>query len=192
MPLLHNLAMIMFGRPRGLPGAIGGLLMGPTNLACGKWAVECADIKQTDRVLEIGFGSGTLIEHVAAITTAGHVAGIDPSTVMLGQARRRNAAAISRGQVELREGVAERLQFGEASFDKVIAVNSPQLWTDPAAALGESRRVMKSGGRLVLAFTRYSGQARDGLLERLEAAQFTTPAIVDGPHQCFCAVATRP
>jgi ubiquinone/menaquinone biosynthesis C-methylase UbiE len=192
MPLLHNLAMIMFGRPRGLPGVIGGLMMGHMNLACGKWAVECADIKQSDRVLEIGFGSGTLIGHLAAIAIAGHVAGIDPSTVMLRQALRRNAAAISRGQVELREGVAERLQFGEASFDKVIAVNSMQLWIDAAAALGETRRVIRSGGRLVLAFTRYSGQTRDGLLERLEAAQFSTPAIFDGPHQCFCAVATRP
>ncbi len=85
------------------------------NLGCGKWAAECADVRRADHVREIGFGSGALIAHLAAIATTGRVAGVDPSPVTLRQARRRNVPAIARGEVELRAAVAEQLPFGDAS-----------------------------------------------------------------------------
>ncbi len=50
---------------------------------------------------------------------------------------------------------------------------------------------MKPGGRVALAFTPYSGQAKEGLIEVLTAAGFTDVRVVD-IDQDFCALATKP
>ena len=91
----------------------------------------------------------------------------------------------------LRRGSVERLPFDDDAFDKALAVNSMQIWPDPAAGLREMRRVMKSGARVALGFTPYSGQQNEGLTEILEAAGFTKATVVES-NKCFCAVALNP
>jgi ubiquinone/menaquinone biosynthesis C-methylase UbiE len=78
---------------------------------------------------------------------------------MLQQATTRNMQAIKSGRVDLRFGSVEHLPFRDNTFDKVFvfAINSMQVWPDIPASLREVRRVMKSGGRIALGFTPYSG-----------------------------------
>ena len=92
---------------------------------------------------------------------------------MVEQARARNASAIKGGRIDLRQGSVERLPFDDNTFDKALAINSMQLWPDPAAGLREIRRVVKPGARVALGFTRHSGQPNKGLREILLAAGFT-------------------
>jgi len=75
--------------------------------------------------------------------------GIDPSPELLALARR--ALAASPRRVELREGSAERLPFGDRSFDAAVVTWSLCSIPDPGAALAEARRVLKPGGRLLFA-----------------------------------------
>ncbi|MDQ2647781.1 MAG: class I SAM-dependent methyltransferase [Myxococcota bacterium] len=70
------------------------------------------------------------------------VAGIDPSQGML-----ELAAARVRG--DLRRGRAEELPWGESSFDVVVTVNALHHFSEPAAALREAFRVLRSGGLFV-------------------------------------------
>jgi ubiquinone/menaquinone biosynthesis C-methylase UbiE len=49
------------------------------------------------------------------------------------------------------------------SFDKVLSVNSMQIWPNPAAGLRQVRRVMKLSGRVALGFTIHSGRPKNGL-----------------------------
>jgi ubiquinone/menaquinone biosynthesis C-methylase UbiE len=70
---------------------------------------------------------------------------------MMTQARRRNARAIQEGRVDLRQGSVERLPFADAQFDRVLAANSFHHWPNPIANLWEVMRVLKPGGRLVIA-----------------------------------------
>jgi ubiquinone/menaquinone biosynthesis C-methylase UbiE len=86
-----------------------------------------------------------------AAAEAGHVSGIDPSDVMLRQARARNRAAIAEGRVDLRFGAMPKLPFENASFDKAFAINTYQFWPDAVAGLLELRRVMKPGGLVAIA-----------------------------------------
>ena len=109
---------------------------------------------------------------------------------MVGQARARNAIAIQSGRVDLRHGSVESLPFDDDSFDKVLAINAMQVWTDPVAGLWEMRRVMR-GGRIALGFTPYSGQPDEGLPENSQALASQTSHVVE-TDKGFCALATKP
>src|SRR5258707_6760517 len=67
---------------------------------------------------------------------------------MLAIARQR-AAGLGR-DVDLREGDAEHLPFDDASFDTVVCALSLCTIPSPVAAVGEMRRVLGPGGRLLL------------------------------------------
>ena len=91
----------------------------------------------------------------------------------------------------LRYGSAESLPFEDNTFDKALAINSMQVWTDAAAGLREIRRVMQSGGRMALGFTPYSGQQKVGLTDRLTVAGLTEAHVVE-TDMGFCVLASKP
>ena len=143
-----------FGRPTGFPGRVAGWVMAyrSSNRRRNVWAVSLLDVQREDRVLEIGFGPGIAIRELARLAPDGHVCGLDHSEVMVRQAARRNADGIRRGRVQLRLGCVERVPAFEVPFDKILAVNALQFWDDPVEPLRELRRVLRSGGRIAIAF----------------------------------------
>jgi ubiquinone/menaquinone biosynthesis C-methylase UbiE len=189
MSIMRNILLRMFGRPQGALGRLGGIIMARTNEECGAWVTELLEIGPAESVLEVGFGPGVVIQRLSNL--ARRVAGIDPSKEMVQQARARNAEAVHSDRVDLRHGFVESLPFDSNTFDKVIAINSMQVWRDTGAGLREIRRVMRPGGRIGLGFTRHSGQPNQGLTERLMAAGFTEAHVV-GKDKDFCALAVRP
>jgi SAM-dependent methyltransferase len=147
-------ARAQFGRPTGFPGRIAGWVMAhrSSNRRRNVWAVSLLDVRRDDRVLEIGFGPGVAIRELARLAPDGYVCGLDHSEVMLRQAGRRNADGVRRGRVELRLGSVERVPAFEVPFDKILAVNALQFWDEPVEPLRELRRVLRSGGRIAIAF----------------------------------------
>jgi ubiquinone/menaquinone biosynthesis C-methylase UbiE len=96
-------------------------------------------------VLEVAVGTGRNLPHYPADAT---VTAIELSPGMLAIARRR-AADLGR-DVTFHEGDAEHLPFGDASFDTVVCALSLCTIPSPAAAIGEMKRVLVPGGRLLL------------------------------------------
>jgi ubiquinone/menaquinone biosynthesis C-methylase UbiE len=190
MSFARNLAMRMFGRPQGVLGRLGGHLMARMNADFGEWVAGLLEIGARERVLEVGFGSGVIIEKLVGLVPDGHVAGVDVSAEMVAQGRARNAEAGRSGLVELRCASVASLPFADGSFDKALAINSMQVWPDAVAGLREIRRVMKPGGRIALGFTRHSGQPRECVMEPLLRAGFAQVSIVDN-GQDFCVLATN-
>jgi ubiquinone/menaquinone biosynthesis C-methylase UbiE len=143
-----------FHRPHGFGGRAAGWVMAKrgSNRQRNVWAVGLLDVQPHDRALEIGFGPGVAVREFARRATSGLVVGIDHSEVMVRQARKRNAAAVRAGRVDLRLGTAERLPAFDASFDKILAVNSLMFWDDPVDRLVELRRLLRPGGRIAIAF----------------------------------------
>ena len=186
-----NLLMNMFGRPRGMIGRLGGVIMARMNADCGVWVAGLLEVAPNDAVLEIGFGPGVIIQCLSKLALAGHVAGLDISLEMLEQARTRNAVAIKDGRVDLRRGSVESLPFADNIFDKALAINSMQVWPDAATGLRAVRRVMRPGGRIALGFTPYSGQLNQGLEQALIAAGFVE-ARVKRRNTDFCGLAVKP
>lgn len=168
-----------FERPTGWLGHLAGLLMSVSNRPLNAWAVSLLDVRPEDRVLEIGFGPGVALQDVLGRARHGHVAGIDVSTVMIRQARRRNAEAIRQGRLELREGSVARLPYPDGAFDKALAVDAVQAWPDTVGGLTEVRRVLRDGGLFVVTqeprWARSHAEVeriRDRLVEQMRAAGF--------------------
>jgi len=191
MSVAQNILMHMFGRPQGMLGRLGGMIMARTNADCGVWVIELLEIAPNDSLLEVGFGPGVTVQRLSEVASTGYVAGIDPSEEMVGQARVRNTTAIRSGRVDLRRGSAESLPFDDHVFDKALAINSMQVWADPASGLREIHRVIKPGARIALGFTIYSGQSKKGLTEILAATGFTKAHVVE-KEKWFCVLALKP
>ncbi|SEC58237.1 Methyltransferase domain-containing protein [Rhizobiales bacterium GAS188] len=191
MSVTRNILMHVFGRPRGILGRLGGMVMARTNEDCGAWVADLLQVEPTDSVLEIGFGPGVIVRRLSKLASAGHVTGIDPSSEMVAQARGRNEISIKSGRVELLRCSVESLPFDDNTFDKALTINSMQVWPDAAAGLREMRRVLKPTARVALGFTPHSGQPNAGLTDILTAAGFMEAKVVER-DKWFCALASKP
>ena len=106
-----------------------------------EWACAHAE----GNVLEVAIGTGL---NLPFYRDELRVVGIDLSPEMLAIARRR-AAEIGR-TVDLQEGDAHQLSFGDSTFDTVVCTLSLCNIPDVERSLSEMHRVLRPGGRLVL------------------------------------------
>jgi len=194
-----------FHRPHGFGGRAAGWVMAKrgSNRQRNVWAVGLLDVQPHDRALEIGFGPGVAVRELARRATSGLVVGIDHSEVMVRQARKRNGAAVRAGRVDLRLGTAERLPAFDASFDKILAVNSLMFWDDPVDRLVELRRLLRPGGRIAIAFQprgpgatdETAAQAGEEIAKQFVEAGFTDVHVETlklQPTNAVCVLGFRP
>lgn len=142
-----------FRRPTGLAGAFVGHLMALKNRRRGRWVTSLLALRPGEHVLEIGFGPGADARRVlAAIGAQGKLIGVDASSVMVRQAARRNRDAVAAGRARFVVGdIDAGLPVGDAECDVVFSINCAQFWSDLERGFRELTRVLKPGGRLVVA-----------------------------------------
>jgi len=146
--IAHQLA-----RPSGLFGRwVTSRWLDRDNLMMNQVTLERLDIQPNDKILEVGFGSGYLLEQILSTKPCSHVAGVDLSIEMVRLVRRRLQMYISSGKVDIHEGSIEALSYDDSEFTKLCSVNTLYFWRDPIVALSECRRVLKENGLLVLCF----------------------------------------
>jgi SAM-dependent methyltransferase len=115
------------------------------------WLVSKLAPAAGDTVLELSAGPGdTGFRAAAALGETGRLISTDFSPEMLEVARRRGAG-LGLANVEYRVVDAERIELDADSVDGVLCQNGYMLMANPAAALSETRRVLRPGGRLALA-----------------------------------------
>ncbi|MFN7970918.1 MAG: methyltransferase domain-containing protein [Acidobacteriota bacterium] len=102
-------------------------------------------------VVDVGCGAGMdLLLAARRVGPAGRAVGVDMTESM--RARARDAAhAAGLGNVEVLAGDAESLPLPDATADVVISNGVLNLATDKGKAFSEIARVLKPGGRLMLA-----------------------------------------
>ena len=104
-----------------------------------------------ERVLDVACGTGALTRLlVERVGPNGHVTGLDLNAGMLAVAREHLDAPT----VEWREASALEMPFADGTFDLVTCQQGLQFFPDRAAGLREMKRVLRSGGRLVVAVWR--------------------------------------
>ena len=114
-----------------------------------QWAgpvADAADVKTGDVALDVACGTGVVTREIAGrVGPDGQVVGLDCNRGMLAVAQR------SSSDIEWREGRAEALPFDDGSFDAVTCQFGLMFFDDRVGALAEMQRVLKPGGRLVVA-----------------------------------------
>jgi SAM-dependent methyltransferase len=162
---------------------------------------ELAELGPDDRVVDVGCGPGTAVR--SAVRHGAAATGVDPSAVALGLGRSINRLRGAHGAVFVK-GDAEHLPLGDGSASVVWALSSVHHWEDRALGLSECRRVMASGGRLLLAERRLrpgqhghglSPTGADELVAAVEAAGFAQVALVNrsaGRRQLVVVTSTAP
>lgn len=105
-----------------------------------------------DRILEIGCGTGKLLNTLASTTNAGYLVGIDFSGTMISMARKRNKKHISERRIDMIEGDFNSQPFDNDSFNKVFTVNTIYFWNDPQKTAQKAANILKPGGTFIVAF----------------------------------------
>ena len=95
-------------------------------------------------VLDLGCGTGALLEQVVKIESVKNAHGLDLSEKMLEEARQKNINAA------LVQGDSEKLPFENDFFDAVYCNDSFHHYPNPKAVLAEVKRILKPGGNFIL------------------------------------------
>jgi cyclopropane fatty-acyl-phospholipid synthase-like methyltransferase len=103
-----------------------------------------------DRLLDIGCGTGRPALQIARDHET-HVTGITVSGHQLSLATAAAEAAGISDRVRFQHADAMKLPFADASFEGAWAIESLLHMSDPGEALAQAARVVKPGGRLVVA-----------------------------------------
>ncbi len=124
--------------------------------------VELAEIRPSDRVLDVATGTGVVARAIAASERpAGGILGIDLSDGMLATAR--GNAATAGYAIDFMKADAEALALPDKSFDVVLSLFGLMHFPHPDAAVAEMFRVLKPGGRIVIGVG--SSPARDSFAQ---------------------------
>ena len=101
-----------------------------------------------DSVLDVGCGTGAMLERIAERWPGGDFAGVDLSPAMVLAAQEKLGS-----RAHIQPGDAEALPFPDRRFQSVLCCDSFHHYPDPQAALKEIHRVLEPGGVFLLADT---------------------------------------
>lgn len=160
------------------------------------------EVRAGNAVLDLGCGSGAdLAELGRGAGPTGHVIGIDHDPANLARARERDLPPA----IELLEADLHTLPLADASADRARTDRVIQHVADPAAFLAEAHRVLRPGGRLVMAEPDWYTLAIDhpDLATALTYTRHVTDTVIRNPaigrqlprlaaHAGFTVPAVRP
>ncbi len=99
-------------------------------------------------ILDIGCGTGRLLEAAGRRWTGARLIGIDASEGMIAEARHKHDGEV---RFSFERGDSSRLPLEDASFDAVFSTVSFHHWGDQSGGIREAARVLRPGGLFVLA-----------------------------------------
>jgi ubiquinone/menaquinone biosynthesis C-methylase UbiE len=112
--------------------------------------LDIVRLKGTERVADVGCGTGTMLRVISRTYPHVRAYGIDPDLFLLTRARKKLVAAKDR--VMLEQGVAQHIAQPDQSFDIVFCTLTLHHLPDKdkKLALNEMFRILKPGGRVVI------------------------------------------
>lgn len=194
-----------FRNPHGIAGELAGWVMAhrSSNLERNGWTISQLGLKDEDNVLEIGSGPGAALKLLHASCPSVRAVGIDPSPVMVRQARSRNAETVRSGQFAVHQGTLETVNLTAGTFDAAYSCNVVQFIEDRGPFLDRLRGVLRPGGRLAISFQPRGACATAeegrrwiaGIAEDLCNAGFVEVSVDEldlKPVPAFCALGIKP
>ena len=140
------------GKPSGFWGRLMIRSMNKGHGELTEWAISNAEVQKGCRALDVGCGGGMTVSRLCALTGSGKVYGIDYSDLCVKKSIKQNKKNILCGKAEIIKSGVSELPFDDGSFDLVTAVETYYFWPDKHNDLVEIYRVLRSRGKLLLAF----------------------------------------
>ena len=122
-------------RPTGFFGKILARGMAWGHRSFYENTARVLDLKEDDKYLEIGFGSGFFIKKYASHVS--RIAGLDCSEDMVKLAGNVNADVVKLGKAEFKLGNVSDMPWDNNEFSVVVAIENFFFWSDPEKALEE-------------------------------------------------------
>ena len=135
--------------------------------------IDAAGVRAGSRVLDVACGPGYVSE--AAASRGADAVGVDVAPAMVQHARTRCPV------LTFLEGDAQRLAFEDAGFDAVTMNFGILHLSQPATALAEACRVLRSGGRLAFTAWVEEGNAEAQIVDAAIQAHALPVELPEGP-----------
>ena len=163
-------------------------------------AVDHLDVAADQKVLDLGFGGGVAL--VTLLGKGAKVTGVDRAPDMVAAALTKHREAVDSGRLTLIEGEVGSLPFADASFERVLTINTVYFWPDLPTALTEVARVLAAGGLLVIGIRDPSAMRRvsrdiftvrpvEEVREAVVSAGFEDAQLISPPDQKIHLVLAR-
>jgi SAM-dependent methyltransferase len=138
-----------FKKPSGFFGIIISGLMKMGNKSIYDNVIPELEIKQHEKILEIGYGHGLGIYRIASAYDC-FVTGIDFSELMFKEARKRNKRHIAGNKVALHYGDFINYELGINIFDKAFCINVIYFWDKLEKPFSKIKSELRSGGEFYI------------------------------------------
>jgi len=138
-----------YKKPTGILGKIIAHKMIKGNIHDYERVISQLNIKQNDRLFEIGYGIGFGVDKISSDYDC-FVSGIDFSKVMFNIATKRNRKHIENKKVELLYGDFLGSAIISGSFDTVFCLNVIYFWDKLDEPFSKINALLKKGGLLCI------------------------------------------
>lgn len=140
------------GHPSGIFGRLIMRLLNQGNAKMNDLVLQQLDLQSGDRVLEIGFGGGYLLDKIANSKIPSFIAGVDPSLDVLQMGCKKFQQQTAHKYLELKQASGENLPYEKNTFTKICTVNTVYFWSDPQRVLRECDRILQPQGKLIICY----------------------------------------
>lgn len=137
-------------KPQGFLGRFVGRVMNAGHSKVRRWGLGYVSSESYVAVLDVGCGGGGALRDMASIFPSAKLYGIDYSQDMVLLAKKVNKRMMAKGRIEISHGSVSSLPFSDNTFDLVTAFEAYYFWPNLHRDLQEIKRVLKSGGTLLL------------------------------------------
>jgi ubiquinone/menaquinone biosynthesis C-methylase UbiE len=140
------------GFPTGLFGKLLIRFLNHNNALMNDLVLQVLNLQSGDRILEIGFGGGYLIEQIANTALPSLIVGIERSQDAIVLCKQKFRDRINQSKIEFYLADAIELPFFNASFNQICTVNTIYFWVEPSKVLAECFRLLDANGKLVICY----------------------------------------
>jgi arsenite methyltransferase len=153
------------GFPSGWFGRFLLRLLNRNNAVMNDLVLQEIELQAGDRVLEIGFGGGNLIQKIVKTEITSQIFGVERSPDAVTLCQQRFCQLIKQGNIELHLADAVALPFSDHYFHRICTVNTLYFWSSVPQVLIEYRRVLIPSGKLVIGYTSKTYLEKQKLLQ---------------------------